>query len=65
MKEKKPNFDGVEMLLNLQTDINQIILSKALKNLTKLDKTAQDTINNIQQAINDTMKEYLDYMLSK
>ncbi len=65
MDDKKINTDDIEMISNLQADINNIILQQAMKNIDKLDKTAQDTINNIQHDINKTIKEYLIYILNK
>ncbi len=63
--DKIEKIDVVEMLSNLQTDANNIILQQAVNNLTKLDETAADVINRIQLEINKTFKDYFNYIVNK
>lgn len=64
-KEKQIDFKAVELLTNLQMDINNIIMNKSIKELTKNKNINIELIDSIKDSINNTLKEYLNYYINK
>lgn len=64
-EEKQIDFKAVELLTNLQFDINNIIMAKSIKELTKNKNINIELIDSIKDSINGTLKDYLNYYINK